>query len=84
MVIRFLLWVGPILATVTAAQAQPLSTWMLDSIIARQDGITSTGAMTRQIEKVSFHSGMTPYMQPLLICVGYLSRSAARRHQPLR
>lgn len=57
--IRFLPWVALTLAAVTAAQGQPFSTWMLDSILARQDGITSTGAMTRQIENVIFPHSIT-------------------------
>ena len=50
----FLPWLSLALIAVTAAQGQPFSTWMLDSILARQDGISSTGAMTRQIENVIF------------------------------
>ncbi|PKY00021.1 Six-hairpin glycosidase [Aspergillus campestris IBT 28561] len=56
--IRFLPWVALTVTAVTAAQGQPFSTWMLDSILARQDGITSTGAMTRQIENGIFQEAL--------------------------
>ncbi|PLN86946.1 Six-hairpin glycosidase [Aspergillus taichungensis] len=58
MCIRFLSWVAVTLTAVTAAQGQPLSTWMLDSILARQDGITRSRAMTKQIENGIFQEAL--------------------------